>query len=680
MNKVLSILLLLASAAVLHAQETPLPAPYMEKVDFRLGIYGGYGMNFHETNATIFNGGGVCGAFGPGDGRGMIGGVLGEFPLLEQWLDLTANISYAQRDGEFAEAFTSGLPILDPNTNQYVLLERRHAYTSKLPYLLIEMGVRMQPFESVPVYLRTSGAIGFSPQNPAYLQTEEILSPSGVVYPETRQTIRPVASGPIESPQPWIGLSGALGFSVPLSLRLSASPEVSYYFALNDVTPYYHWRLHTAQAGIAVKYNFGTVIEPPPPPEPEPPPIAQPEPEPTYPQVAVGMVTPQKVEMVETIVTETFPILPYIFFDSASAALPARYTRLAQVEREQFNEDNLPHRSLGSYYTMLNVIGLRMTETPDAKLVLKGTTDGREVTAAGAVNTLSRGRAQVVRDYLVNVWGIDSTRITVRTSPTPTFPSNMQYAEGAEENRRVEIIASNDNILQPIVHERFNEYTFQPRAIPLAMNAYSPTGIRNWRLSVMAGSQSVWEQIGTGAPPKQMSMDINDDLADRIGDLIARHDSLVCEFVATDGGGGTSTMRAMIPASKALHPYEVSRLSLIVFDFDKSDIGTQNKRMVSSFIAHTLLASSKSRIIGSTDRLGELDHNKQLSEARAFSVRDLILGLRPDAIITEATGVGPSRLLYDNDLPEGRYYCRTVSVEVQTPIEDLQRLGAVPSP
>ncbi|MDT8323235.1 MAG: hypothetical protein RRA94_03905 [Bacteroidota bacterium] len=25
--------------------------------------------------------------------------------------------------------------------------------------------------------------------------------------------------------------------------------------------------------------------------------------------------------------------------------------------------------------------------------------------------------------------------------------------------------------------------------------------------------------------------------------------------------------------------------------------------------------------------------------------------------------------LYDNDLPEGRFYCRTVAVEVKTPIE-----------
>jgi outer membrane protein OmpA-like peptidoglycan-associated protein len=245
----------------------------------------------------------------------------------------------------------------------------------------------------------------------------------------------------------------------------------------------------------------------------------------------------------------------------------------------------------------------------------------------------------------------------------------------------VEIVASSDNILQPIIHERFNEYSFQPRAIPLALDAYSPTGINTWQLRVKAASEYVWEQTGTGTPPQELAWKIDDDLADRIGELIERKDSLHCELTVTDGHGGTAVTEHLIPASKALHPYEVSRLSLIVFDFDKADISAQNQRMVSTFIARSLLPTSTASIIGSTDRLGELDHNQQLSQARAISVRDLIGTLRSDATITEAKGVGPSRLLYDNDLPEGRYYCRTVSVEVQTPIEDLQPIGeASPTP
>ncbi|MEI6089253.1 MAG: hypothetical protein WCR42_02265 [bacterium] len=32
-------------------------------------------------------------------------------------------------------------------------------------------------------------------------------------------------------------------------------------------------------------------------------------------------------------------------------------------------------------------------------------------------------------------------------------------------------------------------------------------------------------------------------------------------------------------------------------------------------------------------------------------------------------GVGEDTLLYNNDVPEGRFYCRTVQIVVKTPIE-----------
>ncbi len=64
-------------------------------------------------------------------------------------------------------------------------------------------------------------------------------------------------------------------------------------------------------------------------------------------------------------------------------------------------------------------------------------------------------------------------------------------------------------------------------------------------------------------------------------------------------------------------------------------------------------------------------HNQQLSEQRAFAVRNVILVERPDATISSTQGIGPSRLPYDNDLPEGRYYCRTVSIEMKTPVAEV---------
>ena len=244
-----------------------------------------------------------------------------------------------------------------------------------------------------------------------------------------------------------------------------------------------------------------------------------------------------------------------------------------------------------------------------------------------------------------------------------------------EENRRVEITSLTDNLLAPILHERFNEYSYSPKRVSFATEATSPAAISSWRLRVSAGGTTVAERSGTGAPPATVAWDLDDNAAGVISEKIGERGELQGVLEVTDARGKRAQSEARIPASGATHPFEISRLSLIVVDFDKAEITPQNRRMVSAFVAQSIYPRSTSQITGSTDRLGELAHNQQLSESRAFAVRDVILAERPDAAITSAQGVGPSRLLYDNALPEGRYYCRTVTVEVSTPLEDVRGGG-----
>ena len=54
--------------------------------------------------------------------------------------------------------------------------------------------------------------------------------------------------------------------------------------------------------------------------------------------------------------------------------------------------------------------------------------------------------------------------------------------------------------------------------------------------------------------------------------------------------------------------------------------------------------------------------------ARAFAVRDLIKKEKRDAKSIIAKGIGSDELLYDNLIPEGRFYCRTVRVQVSMPL------------
>jgi outer membrane protein OmpA-like peptidoglycan-associated protein len=108
--------------------------------------------------------------------------------------------------------------------------------------------------------------------------------------------------------------------------------------------------------------------------------------------------------------------------------------------------------------------------------------------------------------------------------------------------------------------------------------------------------------------------------------------------------------------------YEVEKFSLILFDFDKATIEGMNKNIV-EFIKKRIKSNSEVQIVGYSDRTGDQEYNKRLSEERAKSTKKELK--RIDA---NAFGLGEEVLLYDNDLPEGRFYCRTVEIIVKTKI------------
>ena len=117
--------------------------------------------------------------------------------------------------------------------------------------------------------------------------------------------------------------------------------------------------------------------------------------------------------------------------------------------------------------------------------------------------------------------------------------------------------------------------------------------------------------------------------------------------------------------------YEISRLSLIVFEYDESTLSDKNAKMMREFLKKEIGSQSKIDIIGSTDRLGEATYNVELSQERAKAVEKFTRSVQNNLNIISVRGIGSSRILFDNSLPEGRYYCRTVSIEVKNPIQSL---------
>ncbi|MFN5874824.1 MAG: OmpA family protein, partial [Ignavibacteria bacterium] len=95
------------------------------------------------------------------------------------------------------------------------------------------------------------------------------------------------------------------------------------------------------------------------------------------------------------------------------------------------------------------------TDHPDATLSIKGYCDNQGVERNNT--TLSYQRAVAVRNYLRDVWLIDTSRLVVMSgvlSPTAastTMSDERDRADGHEENRRVELESTIAEVLDPVV-------------------------------------------------------------------------------------------------------------------------------------------------------------------------------------------------------------------------------------
>ncbi|HET6511491.1 MAG TPA: OmpA family protein, partial [Candidatus Kapabacteria bacterium] len=658
-------------AATAYAQDTTqVTSDYVED-NFRIGAFAGYSRNYHKTTSDIFLNCPECGQFSSGQGSGIIASIFGELPLnryADQYgiplgdvrLDAYLGLGLSERGGDFGEAVTAELPVQDPNTLEYVPLRRQHGYNASLRYMNYDLGFRVMPYPIIPVYFN----LGLSISTPVgdatrYTQTERILSPNGVLYPETNTIDKTVGAGIINDLNSPFGLKGGIGYPVPLSDVLSAAPEVRYTLPLGDAVSSKSWKVSALELGVAVRYRLPGEAPPPkaiPPPKREPLAIVTPKP---APQVVVTRATSEEVHIVETIVTETFPVLPYLFFDSASAIMPERYVQLHPSDLFGFSEKTLPkmddregHRSLEAYYNVLNIVGSRMQARPRSELVINGTTDGKELEKEGQKD-LAMLRAQAIKDYLTAVWKIGDARIQLRTSNAPSIPSTDAVQEGREENRRVELSSNDDELLGPIVYERFREHTISPREMPLIVDAKS-SDIAEWSTVVRADDREIFADKGKGTPRNVLKWGLNKKVAAEIASELRGKQNLKGEFIARNADGNEGRTMFDVPVNTELNPFELSRLSLIVFDFDDARINPLNRKKINHFVGRSILPTSRSRVTGSTDMIGEQYHNQELSERRAVTVRDLIINEKPGAVITEVKGIGSTNMLFTNDLPEGR--------------------------
>lgn len=370
----------------------------------------------------------------------------------------------------------------------------------------------------------------------------------------------------------------------------------------------------------------------------------------------------------ELTVRQQFPLLAYLFFEPGSAEIPARYQRLSgREEIGFFDETRLSGDALAHYYQLLNIIGARMIRQPQASISITGCSDNDQFDSA--VPDIGRKRAEAVQRYLTEVWGIEPLRLNVRGRGLPDVPSTTSLEEGKAENRRVEIESLDWEIIRPVSFEA-REVTAKPTETVFKMEVSADDGLKQWTLPLYAGSSLFHELKGTSSG----FVDLHWNWRNAAGELPQYQ--LRYEVVVEDSLARTKTIEgSTIPVKvltedrkllEQLPEKDVERISLILFEFGRADLGPQNERILRDVPSH-VTPQSAVMIVGYTDIIGEDATNYALSVRRSSSVRDRLTPMLKTGKPIRASGLGEQVPFFSNAIPEGRFYNRTVQIIIETP-------------
>ncbi|MBU3742780.1 MAG: hypothetical protein FGM24_10950 [Candidatus Kapabacteria bacterium] len=372
------------------------------------------------------------------------------------------------------------------------------------------------------------------------------------------------------------------------------------------------------------------------------------------------------VQIEEFASVQTMPLLPFVFFAESESGIDPRYTQLSPDAVESFSIQRVHGADkLAAYHHVLNIIGRRLRDTPSAMVTLTGC--NADVGPEAGNTGLSQRRAEAVRAYLVNTWGIPDQRIRIESRNLPETAANPETSDGAQEHRRVEIASDNPAITAPIVTtEALRSAT--PPALRLRLRTERPGAIESWSVEILRGAQNVKTFQGKGSLPPTLDWDLDGALPT----LMESDRTMTCRLTLIDGSGRTVTSSRQIDVqvltlakkrATKVADKELFRVSLAPFDVRSSEIPSANQVLVEQARGH-LNAASIVYITGWADRSGKAEQNQAVAEARAKRTAE---ALRLPFNIQTMRGYG-NAAIYDQNLPEGRMYTRAVDIVVERPV------------
>lgn len=594
----------------------------------------------------------VPAAFHKGEGTRPYASLLLEYrpnPVLGGML----NLAYDNRGGKFETVMAPCNCPANLSTN--------------LSYFVIEPSLRLAPFSS-GLYFFAGPTISFNIAKSFRYEQEKQTVKTGE-WSEIRKTL--------------LSAQGGLGIDIPISARASATQWALSPFA-SFQTDFGHnprsietWSVYTVRAGMALKFGARKVA----PVTIQGAPVVT-----TLPPVTVlekdimFSVRAPKVVPLSRQVKETFPLRNSVFFDQGSTQIPNRYIQLSSSQAASFREaqlqqaqpDNLntgrSYRQLAVYHNILNIMGDRLRSNPQSRIALSGASDKDPVQG--------RVLAENIKQYLVSVYGIDGSRISTEGREKPVIPSEQPGVTREldllrEGDRRVDIESASPELLMQVGGST------SPFLKPVEILAIQEDPLDSHVILTNTGANELLDSWSVQVTDEQGKVQqygpYTQDQASIPGKTILGSNTQGNYKVMMMGQSKTGrsiTRESSVSLMKMTDLKQQGLRYSILFDFDRSKSIESYEAFLRDVVTPLIPEDATVIIHGHTDIIGEEAYNHTLSHNRAMGAQQVIqralsaAGTKGVKFETYGFGEDEGMAPFENNLPEKRFYNRTVIIDI----------------
>ncbi|TAE25013.1 MAG: hypothetical protein EAZ92_12700 [Candidatus Kapaibacterium sp.] len=645
--------------------------------------------------------------FNNGMGLGFSAGAQVEFPLL-RWLNLGVRASYVQRNGTLLSNLDSMLVGRIDDGSSDMGIFRRMLSTDYATFGS-DVFLTINPAGGLNIYL--GGRVEFAVSK-SWQEAEYLLAPSDGVFHDTGERTRNAKSGIIPNVRNFgianmnIEIFQGIGYEIPVHPSGAWTVEPSVFYGtqmlniLFDMAKGEYWNTRAVRGGLTLRYypvreagfdaqlykvkqlaalekqmleerkkiqselrelrQSGVLVKLPPP---------------------VGLFADGTRAENPTVRVEQFrstmvvSLVPHVFFNEGSSVIPSRYRRINSPDRNTFSLNRLTKLpTLEMYRHLLNIIGKRMTERPDARLTL---TAYNAASGSEAANKkLAQQRAETVSDYLQDVWKIPVSRISTSiqdASSQNNADKNMDKNAASEEDmRRVDIASSDPALLLPITLESVYQ-RISPQAIQFSPEINAGAGLKQWGLEVSQFQDNeiatVYQAEGTSTYPKEIVWQMNEGSVEMTSGLME------CRLDVTDVNNRQSDAPIQaIPVQVKLLADNIAPNARVDIALLAAPLGkTLGENDVQNATKTSIQAGSVVIAEGFAERSDLKNENSPFdtdaADERARRVSTILGGIQgvSASVVSSKKPAAWMRSLHnDSGTPEGRLYNRGVRVEIRS--------------